>query len=85
MLFPACRLQLSRAGSHPGISPSRASAIVSLLAYSGLLFFPPLLGFLSHGYGLEKALLVALACCLLVTGGAFLVKGGPGAGQSLPD
>ena len=84
-LSPIVPLLFSRAGSHPGISPSRASAIVSLLAYSGLLFFPPLLGFLSHGYGLEKALLVALACCLLVTGGAFLVKGGPGAGQSLPD
>ena len=78
-LSPVVPILFSRAGNHPGISPSRASAIVSLLAYSGLLFFPPLLGFLSHGYGLEKALFVTLACCLLVAGGAFLAKDRAGA------
>lgn len=79
-LSPLVPILFSRAGSHPGISPSRASAIVSVLAYSGLLFFPPLLGFLSHGYGLEKALMVAFVCCLLLAGGAFLVKNRPSAG-----
>ena len=61
----------SRAGSCPGVAPEQASAAVSLLGYSGLLLFPPTLGFLGRTLGLDRALLVPLGLCALLALGAF--------------
>ena len=73
-LSPIVPILFSRAGSYPGVSPGKASAIVSVLSYSGLLFFPPLLGFVAQEFGLENALIIVLAVCVLISGGAFLLR-----------
>ena len=73
-LSPIVPILFSRAGSCPGISAGKASAVVSLLSYSGLLFFPPMLGFIAHKQGLEKALLTIIATCLCLALGSFLFR-----------
>lgn len=70
---PLLPIFFSRAGDYPGVNAAKASTVVSVLAYSGMLFFPPLLGFLGDHFGLGKALLVALAGCLALAVGAFPV------------
>lgn len=77
-LAPLVPILFSRAGEYPGVSPGEASAVVSVLAYSGLLFFPPLLGWLAHSVGLDKALVVVLALCCLLIAGTLLLKGRTG-------
>lgn len=73
-LSPIVPTLFSRAGSHPGVSPERASAIVAVLSYGGLLFFPPLLGFVAHEKGLLNALLFIPAACLCLALGSFLLR-----------
>lgn len=57
----------SRAGSVPGLSPGRASSAMSLLSYSGMLCFPPLLGSLANQTGLDNALWVIVGTSILLT------------------
>ena len=76
-LSPLVPTLFSRAGSYPGISAGKASAVVSIFSYSGLLFFPPMLGFLAHKFGLAKALLVVLALCILIALGTLLLRKRP--------
>ena len=73
-LSPIVPTLFSRAGSCPGISAGRASAIVSILSYSGLLFFPPMLGFVANEKGLLNALLIIVAACVILTLGSFLFR-----------
>lgn len=73
-ISPVVPILFSRAGQYPGVSPVRASAIVSIMAYGGLLFFPPLLGFGAQHYGLEQTLMVIPVFCLVVAAGAFLLR-----------
>ena len=75
-LFPLVPIFFSRAGNIPGISPGRASAIVSFMGYSGVLVFPPILGWLAHSTGLSTALLVIPVLCAVLGVGAFLFRGG---------
>lgn len=75
-LSPLVPLFFSRAGSVPGISAGRASAVVSLLSYSGLLLFPPSLGFVARDRGLSDALLIVLAACLCLTAGSVFFRDG---------
>lgn len=70
-LSPLVPIFFSRAGTCPGVAPEKASAVVSLLGYSGLLLFPPTLGFLGRTLGLDRALLVPLGLCALLALGAF--------------
>lgn len=81
-LSPLVPILFSRAGRVPGISAGRASAIVSILSYSGLLFFPPLLGLVAHEKGLSNALLTVLAACLCLALGAFLFREKGNSGRS---
>lgn len=76
-LSPLVPILFSRAGEYPGVTPGKASAAISVLAYGGLLFFPPTLGWLAHDIGLDKALLVVLALCCLLTAGTFLLRSQP--------
>lgn len=73
-LAPPVPILFSRAGSWPGIDPGKASAVVSTLSYSGLLFFPPSLGFIASRHGLQTALLLILLLCIFLFAGAFLLK-----------
>lgn len=70
-ISPIAPILFSRAGSYKGIDPGKACAAVSIFAYSGLLFHPPLLGFLAHAYGLDKALLVVLGMCIFLCIGSL--------------
>lgn len=73
-LSPIVPILFSRAGSHPGVSPGAASAAISVLAYGGLLFFPPTLGWLAHRIGLDSALTVVLALLCLLAIGTPLIR-----------
>ncbi len=75
-LSPIVPILFSRAGEHPGVTPGEASAVISVLAYGGLLFFPPTLGWLAHSVGLDNALLVVFALCWILCAGTFLLKPG---------
>lgn len=77
-LAPLVPVLFSRAGSWPGIDPGKASAVVSTLSYSGLLFFPPSLGFIASRHGLENALFLILVLCIFLFAGAFLLRTTPG-------
>lgn len=73
-LSPIVPVLFSRAGQYPGINPGKACAAVSVFSYSGLLFHPPLLGFLAQAKGLENALLVVLGMGVFLVFGSFLLK-----------
>lgn len=73
-LAPIVPIMFSRAGSYPGVSAAKASTVVSGLSYSGLLFFPPMLGFLAQHYGLENALMSVLIVCAVLTMGMIMLR-----------
>lgn len=75
-LAPVVPILFSRAGSYPGVSASAASAVVSVLAYSSLLLFPPLIGVLAHAYSLRTALMLPLLLCGLLVAASFLFRQG---------
>lgn len=70
-LSPLAPVLFSQAGNYPDINVGKACAVVSVFAYSGLLFHPPLLGFVAHGYGLDKAMLVVFGMCTVLCFGIF--------------
>lgn len=73
-MAPVVPILFSLAGEAHGASAAQALATVAFFGYGGLLFFPPLLGFLAQGYGLGTALLVPLFACLALAFGAFVLR-----------
>lgn len=71
---PIVPILYSRAGSIPEISTARASWIVSLLSYTGLLFFPAFLGMLAQKYGLGNTLWIIAGTCACVAAGSLFLK-----------
>lgn len=70
---PITPILFSRGGSQPGISPGRASAVVSIFSYAGLLLFPPFFGMLGEAWGLVNALwLIAFFYLCMAAGSVFL-------------
>lgn len=65
-LSPIAPVLFSQAGNYPNVNIAKACATVSIFAYSGLLFFPPFLGFVAYGYGLDKTMFVVLVLCILL-------------------
>ena len=65
-LSPVASVLFSLARNYPNVNNAKACATVSIFAYSGLLFFPPLLGFVAYGYGLDKTVFVVFAMCILL-------------------
>lgn len=53
---PIVPIAFSRAGAIKGVSTARATSLVSLLAYAGLLFAPPAFGLSAEHLGLHTAL-----------------------------
>ncbi len=53
---PIVPIAFSRAGTIKGVSTARATSLVSLLAYAGLLFAPPAFGLSAEHFGLHTAL-----------------------------
>lgn len=70
---PIVPILFSRAASCGGVSAARTSSAVSIMAYAGMLFFPPLLGFVGDHYGLSNSLLIVLGACLALAAGSFLI------------
>lgn len=64
----------SRAGQTPGISAGRASSTMSILSYTGLLFFPPFLGLLGDAIGLGNALWIITGLCFCLVCGSFFLR-----------
>ncbi len=73
-MAPMVPLCFSHAGRAPGVSPVEASTMVSILAYSGLLLFPPVIGNAACVWGLERALGIALGLTATMTAGSFLFR-----------
>ncbi len=65
-LEPVVPTLFSLAGSVPGISPQQASSTVAFLAYGGLLFVPPCIGYLAQMSSLHSALFLVVVFFLLV-------------------
>ncbi|MBO8415212.1 MAG: MFS transporter [Proteobacteria bacterium] len=74
-LAPVFPIAISNAGRSKNVPAKTATAIVSLVGYSGLLVIPPLLGFLAQHFGLERALLLPLCAIAVVIAGGFAFKG----------
>lgn len=53
---PIVPIAFSRAGAIKSVSTARATSLVSLLAYAGLLFAPPAFGLSAEHFGLHTAL-----------------------------
>lgn len=73
-MAPMVPLCFSHAGRCPKVTPAEASAIVSVLAYGGLLLFPPIIGNLAHAFGLQQALFVGLGLVCMLAVGSFLFR-----------
>lgn len=73
---PIVPILFSRAGKCPGVDQAKASSAMSVMSYTGLLVFPPFLGFLGDSIGLDRALwLVAFFCvCISFSGPLLLGK-----------
>lgn len=73
-LAPVMPIILSRAGRYPGVRPALASTVISMLAYSGMLVIPPVLGYVASHFGLERAFFIPLIAICIVLGGSFLFR-----------
>ena len=63
---PIVPILFSRAGDCGGEQAANVSSVMSILSYTGLLVFPPVLGMLGDHIGLERALWIIAALCLCV-------------------
>jgi MFS family permease len=75
-LAPIVPIFFSRAGNTPGITPGKASAVVSFMGYSGVLVFPPSLGWIAHNMGLGVALLTIPVLCAMLAAGSWAFRTG---------
>lgn len=71
---PVVPIIYSVGGRIPDVSPGRVSSAISILAYSGLLFFPPFLGMLGQAIGLDNALWAIVITCFGVTFGSLFLR-----------
>lgn len=70
---PIVPIAFSRAGAIKGVSTARATSLVSLLAYAGLLFAPPAFGLSAEHFGLHTALCAVLVLLTITVLLAFLL------------
>ena len=74
-LGPVVPILFSLAGTARGVSAAQASSFVGVMAYSGLLLFPPAIGYAAEYAGLGRALLIPVAVCILMSAGSLLLRG----------
>lgn len=75
-LAPVVPILFALAGRFGGMPLERATSVVALFAYGGLLFFPPFFGFLAEHWGLLRSLSVTLLLLTgLLAGGIVLKRG----------
>lgn len=68
---PIVPILFSRAGNCGGEQAARISSVMSILSYTGLLVFPPVLGVLGDHIGLGRALWIIAAACMCVSIGCW--------------
>lgn len=73
-LGPIVPALFSMAGRLPHISAVHASSIISIWSYSGLLLFPPLIGFIAKKAGLEATLWSVVGMCLILSALSIFLK-----------
>lgn len=73
-LAPLVPTFFSLAGSIPGISPQQASSTVAFLAYGGLLFVPPCIGYVAHISSLHSALFIVVAFLMIILTASLFLK-----------
>lgn len=73
-LAPVVPILFSRAGAISSITPGKASSIVSIFSYAGLLLFPPFLGMLGEAFGLVNSLWIICGLCLLLAAGSIILR-----------
>lgn len=71
---PIVPIAFSRAGAIKGVSTARATSLVSLLAYAGLLFAPPAFGLSAEHFGLHTALCAVPVLLTITVLLAFLLE-----------
>jgi len=71
---PIVPIAFSRAGAIKGVSTARATSLVSLLAYAGLLFAPPAFGLSAEHFGLHTALCAVPVLLTITVLLAFLLR-----------
>ncbi len=73
-LAPISPILFSCAGRQKNISAESATSIVAAISYSGMLFFPPLIGFLANLYTLGTALNIVFAFTFVIALGALVIR-----------
>lgn len=72
---PIVPILFSVAGKCGGVDPGSASTTMSIMSYTGLLVFPPLIGMAGDIIGLDRALwIIAVACVCVAASGRLLIK-----------
>lgn len=74
-LGPVIPLLFSFAGKIPGITASKASSVVSLFGYGGLLFCPPIFGFLAEHFSMTDVFIAAALFLVILAAGSLAFRG----------
>ncbi len=74
-LAPLVPILFSAGGKYPGISTAKASSVIALFNYGGMLFVPPMFGFLVAHTSLSAPFIVStFSCIVLAIGTGLLLK-----------
>ena len=73
-LAPLVPIILSKVGHRKDIHPAKATTIVSVFGYGGILVIPPSLGFLANHFGLLNALFLPLGLIFVVILSSFVIR-----------
>lgn len=68
-LSPIVPILFSAGGKVPGVSPATASSTIALFNYGGMLFIPPLFGYIIQHTSLATPFIFSIFTCLVVTFG----------------
>ena len=71
---PVSPILFSKAGAQKTLNAESATSIVAAISYSGLLFFPPFIGFMAQMYTLQIALHIVIIFALIIGAGSFLIR-----------
>lgn len=74
-LGPIVPILFSISGNLPGVTPSQASSLVSLLGYCGLLLCPAFFGFLAEHAGLDSIFVVVIGFLVALMAGSLVLRG----------
>ena len=72
-LSPIVPILFSAGGKIPGVSPTAASSTIALFNYGGMLFIPPLFGFIVEHTSLAMPFIFSIFSCLVIAVGCSLL------------